>query len=366
MHWKKHQSCCVRYALERDARMCPECGSTLLRCRQYDECHQLLAPGDHCPVHVAPQLQLLGGSPVKAIVGGRLSLPFLVKNASGCQSDLKVRRILKQDRDGEIVELPPDWDRIGPGEDRRLFVDTGEFRRAGRSRLKLYLVLGCQLGSLEESYAFSADIPIKVKDREQQSIHVEQAGGDVIVMGGRRGGWTETTDLSTALAFERAEAFELRQGLRGYPDPGYRIQRNVRFEFPGFPEGDVPPPGQVFLDSEKLRCGRNSRTYADSNDVALRAYGADGEMDWEVTSQISGVHLELLLWDDRLCLRGLGRNGTFRNGEQVHGTVALGHGDRVRVLGPDLSGPEFEVGMIVYGGRVEKVIFSRTDLTGGR
>lgn len=309
---------------------------------------------------------LLGGSPVKAEVGGRLSLPFLVKNASGCQSELKVRRILKQDRDGDIVELPPDWDRIGPGEERRLFVDTGDFGRAGRTRLKIYLVLGCRLGALEESYAFCAEIPIRVKEREQQSIHVEQAGGDVIVMGGRKGGWTETTDLSTAVAFERAEAFELRQGLRGYPDPGYRIQRNVRFEFPGFPAGDVPPAGQLYLDREKLRCGRNSRSFADGNDVALRAYRAGGEMDWDITSQISGVHLELLLWDDRLCLRSLGRNGTFRNGEQVHGTVALGHGDRVRVLAADQNGPEFEVGMIVNGGRVEKVIFSRTDETGGR
>jgi hypothetical protein len=358
--------CCVRHALDPAAKVCPDCGTALVRCRGFDECRQVLGPSDHCPVHVAPRLTVLGRCPPRIPAGGSLSLPLVVRNTSGCAgSELHVRRIFCQTPGGNPVCVPPEWDRLRAGEEKPLFVDTGRVETPGRARLRLTLVLGWGTGGSEETFAFGGDVPFVVEEREA-AVQVGQAGGDVIVMGGRKGGWTDATGFApTAVALERADAFELRQGLRGYAERGLRVPRSVRFEFAGFPEGEAPAPGRPFVERERLRCGRNSRAFEKPNDLRLLALRPDGAVDRDLSGLISGVHFELALLDDRLRLVPLGANGTWVNGARADGPADLAPGDRVRVLAPELRGPELEVRMQVEGGFAERITIARTGGRGG-
>jgi len=372
--WKPYESCCVGHALDRRARVCPDCGHPLLRCRGYDDCRQLLLPGDHCPLHVAPRLSILGRVPIVAEVGGRVAAIIRLANSSGAGSVLNVRRILKQELDGAPEDCPPDWDRLRPDEERQLAIDSAELRHPGPQRIVLYLVLGCDFGDLPEEYAFSADLRLRVRSKEESSprIVVEgQVDGDVIAMGEmQRRRWGDKTDTRsftpTELPCERANVFEVRQGVRGYED-GTRVLRDVEVEWRGFPPADAPPTGRPFLAADRLRGGRNSREpherNPDPNDVSLRVYATDGSIEREKTKRISGVHLELVLLNDRLCLRSYGRNGTWVNGEQVRNAVPvpLRSGDRFRPIAPGTRGVDVEVSMQPIGGEIPRIVLERKD-----
>jgi hypothetical protein len=291
----------------------------------------------------------------------------MVRNASAFGgSDLHLRRILGQTPGGGPVSVPPEWDRLRAGEEKPLFIDTGRAETPGRARLRLTLVLEWGAGGAEETFAFGGDIPFVVEERAE-SIQVGQAGGDVIVMGGRKGGWTDASGFSpTAVVLARADAFELRTGLRGYPQAGFRVPRGVRVEFAGFAEGEAASPGRPFVERDRLRCGRNSLTFEKPNDLRLLCRRPDGAVDRDLSGRVSGVHFELLLRDDRLHLVPLGANGTWIDGARADGPADLAPGARVRVLAPELTGPELEVRMQVEGGFAEKITMVRTDLRGGR
>ena len=360
---KQYGECCHRVGfLDRSAKACPECGTPLLRCRGYDECRMLLYRGDHCPGHVAPAVYLDTAAPAPARVGGRVVLPVRIANASNCGSGLRVEKLLTRAPGGEETELPLDWSRLRAGEEKRLFVDSGVLEFAGRVGVDLFLVVSSRIGAYRETYAFTAHLPIEV-EADPGAIHVGQAGGDVIVMGrGRPERWSVgDREKSTRLDTVRAEQFEVRQGLRGYPNAS-RIPRTVVLESVGFPEADGMPRCAPFLTKERLLLGRNSRAYDPPNDLTLRAYLRNGQLNRDLSGAVSGVHFDLHLRDDRLWLNPLGRNGTVVNGEPAKDAGVVRDGDRIRVPANETSGPEFQVRFVVRDGVVETLRLTRTDL----
>ena len=350
--WTAYGHCCHLRSLDPMARVCPDCGHLLLRCRSSHECQQLLEPGNACPLHLAPQLHLEKGAVLKPRVGDRITLPLVFANGSKFGAGLRVRQVLQIEPGREPQELAPYWDRVAPGEERPLSVDTAEMATGGSSRVALVFVVTARLGELEEDFAFAAEILLKVRRRgdKQVSQHIHVSGGQfepgaaAVVQTGPSvhesfASETETglLELRKALPMHRAEAFELRHGVRGYSASGVRVPRNVEVRCEGFPSSDGMPTGRPFLEKERLACGRNSRLRHDRNphpnDVTLLAYDPrSGGLDRARSARISGVHLHLYLRNDRLVLCSRGANGTLVDGAPVERDeeIVLESGARVQ------------------------------------
>jgi hypothetical protein len=374
VEWKGYRACCRTHALDHSARVCPECGQPLLRCRSFDRCGALLAPADACPVHVAPRLSLKKGAVLKASVGERVALPLVFSNGSAAGAALRLRKFYKIEPDREPEDLLLYWDTVQPGEERGFSVETGILSVGGSIRVSLVGVFSTAFGEVEEDFAFAADVLLHVEQgRSQQivqNIHVEggtfAAGASAVVQTGPsiHEGLAAGRDLEpeSLLPLQRAEAFELRQGIRGYRDEGVRLHRSVEVSFEGFREGDAPPAGLHFLAQDRLACGRNSRKKHEKNpspnDVTLRVYsGGDGPADPERSARISGRHLDLVLRNDRLYLLSLGRGGTWLNGRTIDpGAEAVLHpGDRIRPLVSPGPGIEVVVSWRSRDGAVDRI-----------
>ncbi|MBN1417738.1 MAG: FHA domain-containing protein [Planctomycetes bacterium] len=379
MDWKGYQACCPRHARDPQAKVCPECGQVLLRCRGFAECGTLLSPIDACPVHVAPSLYLREGALLAARVGDCVSLPLVLRNTSRAGPALRVRRMFKVERGQEPEELALLWDTVRAGEERTFSVDTGTLAAGGSSRVGLLVVFACEFGGIEEEYAFATEILLRVNREESkqiiQNIHVEgghfETGASAVTQTGpsMHEGWKKDEGGSVAselqLPIQRAEAFELREGIRGYTESGARVYRTVEVAFEGFPESDAPPPGSPFVAQDRLTCGRNSRRGHEENpnpnDLVLRVYDRKGELDRDLSSRVSGRHFDLFLRNDRLCLKSLGRAGTRVNDEALAtGEEAiLASGDRIRILAPSPREIEMTLSMFSREGVVERIALAR-------
>jgi hypothetical protein len=379
MEWKGYRSCCRVRALDEAARRCPDCGQALLRCRSFASCHALLGPLEACPIHVAPRLKLERGALLAAGLGDRITLPLLLGNAAAAGGELRLRRILRLLPGQEPEELHPLWETVQPGQERAFSVESGVLEAGGTSRVGLVLVLAACLGGIEEDYAFAAEILLRVRrdDSKQivQNIRVEggtfAAGASAVVQTGpsMHEGWQQAEPAAgevTQLALERAEAFELRHGIRGYRAEGYRIPRTVELECRGFPADDAGPAGSPFAGADRFTAGRNGRQAHPGNptpnDLALRIYrGTGGAVDPNRTGRLSGRHFELLLQNDRLVLRALGRNGTWWNDQPlaVGAEVTIAPNDRIGVLEPATGTPQLGVQMSARGAIVERIVLER-------
>ncbi|MBM4063237.1 MAG: FHA domain-containing protein [Planctomycetes bacterium] len=380
MEWKGYQPCCRVRALDGAARICPDCGQVLLRCRSFAGCRALLGPLEACPIHVAPRLQLQRGAVLAANLGDRITLPLVLANASGAGGELRLRRLLRMLPGQEPEELTPLWETVRPGEERSFTVETGVLEAGGTSRVSLVLVLATSLGGVDEDYAFATEILLRVRRDETkqivQNIRVEggsfAAGASAVVQTGPsvHESWKPADggpgDAPAPLALERAEAFELRHGIRGYRDEGCRVPSTVELECRGFRADDAPPAGRPFAGGARFAAGRNGRkARADNptpNDLALRIYrGTGSAVDAERTGRISGRHFELFLQNDRLVLRALGRHGTWHGDAALPaGTeVVLQPGDRIAVLEPATAVPQIAVAMHARGPTVERIVLER-------
>jgi len=380
MEWRSYQACCHRCALDPEARICPECGNLLLRCRGFAECKSLIEPGGACPRHVVPSLALEGEARLSCRAGERVTLPLVMRNESPVGGTLFLRRLWRVDPTGRLTEEKPLWSKLAAGEAKSLALDGGVIPEAGTSRVGLVVVLGCRFGETEEDYAFAAELVLRVTGEEKkqivQHIHVEgghfEAGASAVVQTGPsiHEGFKprEPSGFGTprVLTLARAEAFELREGIRGYGEEGGRVLRTVEVRCVGFPnEKEVPPPSRPFAFQTALRVGRNSRERTERNpepnDVCLRVYDhRTGELDRERSRLVSGVHFELITVNDRLYLCSRGRNGLWVNGKLVpQGAEELLHsGDTIQVLGE--GGPELVVDFAKRGEVIEGVILKRT------
>ena len=323
MDWRPYGSCCQRHAADAGVSFCPECRHPLVRCMAFADCGSLVPAIGPCPACVAPLLLIDAGAVVQSQAGERLAVPLILKNGSPAQRPIWVKRIARLDT-GRAEPVALTWEQIDAGAERRFTVDTPPLEAGGTYALRMAIVVASRHLGLEEEYAFSAGTTIRVSTPRshsfQQVINVDGSssqGGGVATAGavnapvkidfGDAGAGAALRDRMP-LPLDRAEKYELEQGVRGYRAQGVRTPRLVTFAFQGFRAGECPPPGATLAARGTLAFGRNSRvvaagTDAVANDVCLRAYDArTGHVDEPATMAISRHHFDLVVVNDRVCV----------------------------------------------------------------
>jgi hypothetical protein len=336
MAQSEYKACCLSAAPDPESAFCPECGGSLSRCA----CGNLMDSAGLCAACVNPHLYLEKGAVLESAVGERLSVPFILRNDSQSRA-LSIQNVF---HDGKHVPLT--WERLEAGRERAFSLETESFTEAGIHNLNLTVVVVSRFDEAEELYAFSSQIPIHVEsvDKSSPNISISGVSGPVghgitinsVARQGESGfrSRRETALLSRrAVPLERAERYELQNGIRGYKALGARIPRDVEFDYDGFPAEDTPLKGP--LSKPVLRCGRNSRRYdaklnPQPNDLCLRIYDRQsGKLDAEASKGISRRLCDFVIQNDRLHLRAISDKGLAHNGEiqPAGATVIVSDGD---------------------------------------
>ena len=360
---------------------CPECGHPFLRCMAFAECKSLVTPTQACPVCVAPALLIDAGAVVQSKTGERLSVPLILRNNSTGGRPIWVKNIVKLGGSAdEPVALT--WEQIDPQTERHFTIETPPLAEGGRHALRMLFVISSRYRGLEESYAFTGGTTISVSGQESQQIvqninmqgaHFE-TGGLVHTALNTKDRASSASSAPAALAdrqplpLERAEKYELEQGIRGYPDRGLRVPRNVEFAFGSFPSAEVPPDGATMMASGRFTVGRNSRNpdpeaKAEPNDVCLRVYDPrTGAIDEPATLAISRHHFDLVVVNDRLCVHARTTHGMELSGAPLpSGTVMpLRPGERLVPIPGRADKLQLQVAFSSSIGSVDRITISRT------
>lgn len=374
MEWLPYKPCCHRYAAETDAAFCPECGHPFLRCMAFAECKSLVTPTQACPVCVAPVLMIDAGAVVQSKTGERLSVPLILRNNSTGGRSIFVKQIMKLDN--EPVALT--WESIDAQTERHFTVDMPPLAEGGTHALRMLFVIASRYRGLEETYAFTGGTTISVSGQESQQIvqNINLAGAQ-FQTGGMVHTALNTKDKGSSapagladrqnLPLERAEKYELEQGIRGYHDKGLRVPRNVEFSFTSFRPSEVPPDGSTMLVAGRFTVGRNSRNPAPSanaepNDISLRVYTAAGEVDEPATLAISRHHFDFVVVNDRLCVHARTTHGMELSGaELASGVVApIKPGERLVPIPGRSDKVTLQVAFSSSHGSVDRITVSRS------
>lgn len=346
MEWRPYASCCHASALAPNTAFCGECGRMLLRCMAFQECMSLVTPHDPCPMCIAPSLFLEKGAVVSCNRGARLSIPLVFRNSATVQRPLRVESIAAFAGRGETpVALA--WEHVEAQTERRFNVDTAPFEEAGLHAVGIVITMATRYKGREERYAFAAHVKIAVEAPEHTEIVQNfnlagaQLGTGTLINASpqqRPSARAEATPLGEreALLLERAERYEMEKGIRGYAAASLRVPRTLGFTFQGFPANDRPADGATIGQNGALACGRSGRHYdAETNplpnDLSLRPYKRNGELDEEAAMFISRHHFDFVVLNDRLCVQARGANGLqvgsrkLANGE----IAAVEDGDRI-------------------------------------
>ncbi len=376
MDWRPYGPCCQRHAADTDAVFCPECGHPYLRCLAFEECKGLVEPMKECAACVKPVLLIGAGAMVQSKKGDRISVPLILRNGSTAGRPIWVTRIARLD-DASDVPLRLTWEQIEAGAERRFSLDTPPLADGGSYTFRVMLVVSSQYRGIDESYAFEAGISLSASSQDSQNVttnitvagNVEGTGHLFSAQGAMKSGQASGDPAERAeLPLQRAERYELDNGVRGYKTDHLRVPRNVDLTFTGFKPADVPPNGETLALRGRMICGRNSRTpdpsaQATPSDVCLRAYDSrTGSIDEPATLAISRHHFDVVVANDRLYVQAKAPGGIELNGELVpSGTVAeLRPGDR---LVPIPGRPEklaLQVAFVKSRNSVEKINLTRT------
>lgn len=385
MDWRGYAACCHSHARDPSAKSCPECGQFLMRCAEYGECGALVDRSEFCASHIAPRLYLepLAVSSLK--VGQCATLRLVLANESKLPGVLRVDSIRAAEPGTELTEIPLLWNELRSSEERTFALETGVLEAGGARRLELVVVTRRTFGGLEERHAFAAELVLAVEERAQasqvtQHIHVTgghfEPGASAVVQTGpavhENKGFElrspEVRGRTPLREFQRAEAYELREAIRGGNVAGAACDRDVEVRYVGFDSDEVPATSRPFRDSRVLRCGRNSRVSSERNpepnDIVLRAYDpATKLVDRDRSLRVSGRQCEIALESGRLSLRATGSNPTHVNGELLArgSEVILRSGDRIGALGASDDSLGFVVEMYARRGRIETVTLRKVD-----
>lgn len=339
MDWRPYNACCARNAADPEAVFCAECRHLLLRCQAFAECGGLVSPGGPCAHCVAPRLSLDAGATTQSKKGDRLAIPLVLRNASTSGRALWVKRI--EQRDSAAPEaVPLTFDAVEAGAERRFSIETEPLDESGSRTIRVVLVVATRHRILEEEYAFKADLTVAISGAETQSVtnNITVSGtGHLFNRSFDQGkGDASGPAVDTTIPLERAERYEITQGIRGDASSGLRVPRHVPFTFKGFRDADHPGRDTTMAGEGRLSFGRNRRGPAPepgmiANDVCLRAYARSGEVDEAATLAISRHHFDLVVVNERLCLRAAASKGLQVAGRAVSAgqLVALASGDDV-------------------------------------
>ncbi len=378
MEWHPYGACCQRHARDTAAGFCPDCGHPFLRCMAFSECGSLVTPTQACPVCVAPAVMIDAGAVVQSKAGERLSVPLILRNATPSARPIWVKRIVRWD--GHVNEpLALTWEQIEAGAERHFTLDTPPISEGGTHTLRVIIVIASRYKGLEEEYAFAAATSINVTGQDAglivQNINLTgaqfQTGGMVHTqLNTRATPGTSTSALQdrAVLSLERAEKFEIEQGIRGYREQKLRVPRHVEFTFHGFRAIERPPDLSTILLGGRLACGRNARTPDPStnaipSDLCLRAYDPrTGKVDEPATLAISRHHFDLVVVNDRLCVHARSTHGLELNGKPLESghVEPLADGDRLAPIPGRPDKLALEVRFSASVGSVDRIDICRT------
>ncbi|MCP3915250.1 MAG: FHA domain-containing protein [bacterium] len=335
--------CCHRAALDRTAAFCDDCGQPLLRCPAFEECGGLLDSDGCCEECVAPELALDADGVRAARVGGALSLPLIVTNASRARRPLFVKGLWTREAGGDwrAVEVP--WERLDAGTSAPIAVRAEALERAGVHQLEIALAVATRHQWREEVLAFTTGLALTVEGEEaltvQQNItyaaDAPQTGATIYAPLRVQAAESPCAAPAApkALPLTRASRLERALDLRGYDD-GTVVPRTVRVVWRGFGDREAPPAGPIGGSEGLLTLGRSrARVGGGTNDARLLALAGPGDfsgIDEAASRGISRQHFGLCVENARLVLRVESDLGAWINGEQVpRGTsVLLRDGDR--------------------------------------
>jgi len=353
--WSPYKTCCPEAARQPAYALCDECGHVLLRCIGYEDCQTLVEPKSHCHTCVQPQLSLDTSSMPVPMVGDRLALNFVFANPAASRQPLRCEAV-EAFINGTATPVDLAWNEVEAGGERRFSVSTPPLEHGGQFALRLLLTVATRHKDREEIYMFET----------LGQVGVERVGGQVapqIVISGNvsdnaliniagLGGQDANTspkmangaaEPRIASKLQRADGLERVRGLRGHGAAGPRVLRDVRFRFSGFRAEECPPADAVLGAKGLLTCGRaeqrfNATENPEPNDIVLRIYEADGQtLDETASRQISRRHFDILVMNDRLCLRVQSLQGL-----EVSGTHAA-RGALVTLADGDLIVPRPEL-----------------------
>jgi hypothetical protein len=255
--------------------------------------------------------------------GSGCPVPLTLFNASPSGRPLWVKRIAKTNSKGEQL-LDVKWDNLDANTGRGFTLNTSRLSDGGTYSLSILLVLATRHKAVEEEYAFSADIALRVassvsgpstlKVSVRGASKGTGAGHNVInKIGGDLWG-DESVPAGLAnqevVRLERAEKYDWNKASGDIAREGLRVLRHVEFSFSGFRTDDTPRPGNALVPRGRLLFGRNSRkpdatANGSPNDICLRAFDAQGAtVDEPATMAISRHHFEFAVINDRFVSAG--------------------------------------------------------------
>ncbi len=338
MDWLPYNACCPASAANPVARFCSECRHPLLRCAAFAECGGLVAPTGHCGRCVAPVLLISNDTPLKSQRGDQLSIPFAFRNASAARRSLWVKRIVHVG-DEATEPVPLAFDKVSAGDERTFHVGTAPLDASGQRTIRLMLVVASRVAGVEDEYAFKADVHVAVAatDAQQTNNYIQIGTGAMMHRVGEQSAAAQApAGGPVSVTLERAERYELTEGIRGYQATNLRVPRDVPFTFNGFRAADRPDNPATLVAEGRFSCGRNRRGPASDpgaivNDLCLRAFAPDGQVDEPATLAISRHHFDLLVVNDRLCVQVAASKGLQIGNREVTGgqLVPLVSGDRI-------------------------------------
>lgn len=360
--------CCYTSAMDDEATWCADCGKPLIRCMAFEECGGLLDNNGLCTVCVAPHVQVAPGAISAVRVGGAVALPIKVANLSAVGRPLFVTSMLIREGGEAWIEQDLGWERLHAGEQRPVTIRAASFDRPGVHNVECLLAVASRWRWREEKYAFRATFTFDVKENREAAGHVvhiqggDAAHGNIVNFSGKEkvDSTTSRSDEAIELALVRADLEERQRGLRGLDNES--VPRSVPFSWEGFPEADAPFEGPLLSLDGILAVGRSrSRRDGGLGDVRLLPETGDGQIDEDLSRQISRRHFELYIESDRLVLRVTGGGGLRVNGD-AYGrdkTVVLSGGDVIAPLVQNQEEVSMRVRFQSHHGRVSRVTFTR-------
>ncbi|GEM_PF-1083545 len=362
MSWTPYKDCCREAARTTAAPLCSQCGHPLLRCHRFAQCGRLLTPGGHCPEHNRPALMADGTTVGTVRANERLDLPLLLGNPT---ADVPMQILGLRYRHGhadwKALDLP--WRRLEPAVVRPFSLDLGVLQHGGAQAVQVLTVVRVEFGEICETYAFTGEVRFRVAAESGgqqivQHIHLEGATLGTGATGVLQTGHTVSAGTGEArrslseetvvIELQRADAYEQREGLRGYPSGAF-VARSAAVHCEGFPASDAPPRAYPFLKRPWATIGRE-RSERDpkrpgANFISLRAYDPHtGALRPELSMEISRRHFALGVSDGRLLLRNLGHQASLGGSTLAQGeTVVLQDGDVFNPMDEPLALLDVEV-----------------------
>ena len=363
-------ACCYRTALDSDAGYCGDCGKPVFRCMAYEECGGLLDSEGRCPICIAPELYLEAGAVKGARVGGAMSLPLIVRNASTVGRPLFITGMWSREGNGDWSPIRLPWERLEAEQSAPIAATADRLDKAGSHSLSILISAVSRWRWREEAFAFTSNLNLTIEADDAGLVNNVNISGEKIGAGamvhivnkndGASAGaerLVETKQLELTRADNDGRSF----GLRGMGD-GTWVPRTVRCIWKGFGDDGAPADGPLVTSDGVLSLGRaKTKLAGGSGDARLLVYGRDGALDEGASRAISRHHFDLYIESNRLMLRVNSENGVRLNGKALGRSKAaqLCDGD---VIEPLVKAPNclaIHVRFEINHGSVDAVTFTR-------